>query len=62
MGRSDLLDMYARAREWMYQANHDCLCYICYVTLWAAKNRLPSALVIYIVIMISYRFMFLTLW
>ena len=33
MGRSDLPDMYARARGRTYQANHDCTCYICYVTL-----------------------------
>ena len=41
MGRSDLPDMYARARGRVrtYQANHDCPCYICYVTLLAYKNR-----------------------
>ena len=33
MGRSDLPDMYARARGRTYQANHNRTCYICYVTL-----------------------------
>ena len=46
MGRSDLSDMYARTRGHAapkgeckqgqvqtYQANHDCPCYKCYVTL-----------------------------
>ena len=40
MGGSDLPDMYARARVRTYQANHDCPCYICYVTLPAYKISL----------------------
>ena len=42
MGRSYLPDMYALALGLMrtYQANHDCACYICYVTLPAYEKSL----------------------
>ena len=42
MGGSDLPDMYARARGRVrtYQANHECPCYICYVTLPADEKSL----------------------
>ena len=42
-----LIRMYGRARGWTYQANYDCTCNICYVTL-LGLYLLALALIFYI--------------